>query len=280
MALTQTTRYPDTNTNNKFPTTQLFLLSLARISEPIALTSIFPYSYALVRSYNLGSEDSIAFYCGVLIAAFSLAEACTGVFWGSLSDRIGRKPVLLIGTGGTLLSLLIVGFADTFWTALSGRIVGGLLNGNIGVIQSMVGELTTNPKHERECNSQDCTRQRLTIGSESICGDAICMVDWYLCRTVYWRILQPASTFVARDILARRAIWTETISFAKFDLRIASAVFTSGSIPLPCRNTSGHATMEHARRSEVYYSSYTININHGIHVERSSQHYSRSLWHI
>ena len=56
--------------------------------------------------------------------------------WGGLSDRIGRKPVLLMGCFGTVASLLIVGFSTSFWMALVGRLLGGALNGNIGVIQS------------------------------------------------------------------------------------------------------------------------------------------------
>lgn len=49
-----------------------------------------------------------------------------------------------------MLSLLVVGFASNFWIALLGRALGGCLNGNIGVIQTMVGEITVNPKHERK----------------------------------------------------------------------------------------------------------------------------------
>lgn len=76
--------------------------------------------------------------------------------WGSLSDRIGRKPVLLIGCFGTMISLIMVGFSSNIWMALIGRTLGGLLNGNIGVIQTMVGELVRKPEHERESilNSQ------------------------------------------------------------------------------------------------------------------------------
>lgn len=59
----------------------------------------------------------------------------TGMYWGSLSDRIGRKPVLLMGNAGTLIALLILGLAPNFWVALAGRIIGGLLNGNVAVIQ-------------------------------------------------------------------------------------------------------------------------------------------------
>lgn len=73
-----------------------------------------------------------------------------GMYWGGLSDRIGRKPVLLLGCVGTMFSMVMVGFASNIWMALLGRIIGGLLNGNIAVIQTMVGELVTKPEHERE----------------------------------------------------------------------------------------------------------------------------------
>ncbi|KAE9978816.1 hypothetical protein BLS_000283 [Venturia inaequalis] len=131
-----------------FPATQLFILALIRVAEPIALTSIFPYAWKLVLHYEIGDPHDAAFWAGILIAAFSLAEALSGMFWGSLSDRIGRKKVVILGSSGTVLSLLIVGLAPTFWIALLGRVIGGLLNGNVGVIQTMVGELVTNPKHE------------------------------------------------------------------------------------------------------------------------------------
>lgn len=55
-----------------------------------------------------------------------------------------------MGCMGTITSLLVVGLASNFWVALAGRILGGALNGNVGVIQTMVGELVTNPAHERK----------------------------------------------------------------------------------------------------------------------------------
>ncbi|KAJ8111973.1 hypothetical protein OPT61_g5553 [Boeremia exigua] len=133
---------------NAFPAAQLFLLALVRVAEPIALTSILPYAWKLVLSFEVSSASNAPFFAGLLISAFSLAEACSGMFWGALSDRIGRKPVVFVGCAGTITSLLLVGFAPSFWIALTGRIIGGALNGNIGVIQTMVGELVRNPEHE------------------------------------------------------------------------------------------------------------------------------------
>ncbi|GKT92980.1 LOW QUALITY PROTEIN: major facilitator superfamily transporter [Colletotrichum tofieldiae] len=131
-----------------FPTAQLFLLAIVRLAEPIALTSIFPYAWALVKRFEIGNAEDASFYAGLLISSFSLAEALMGMYWGGLSDRIGRKPVLLLGCIGTMFSMVMVGFASNIWIALAGRAIGGLLNGNIGVIQTMVGELVTKPEHE------------------------------------------------------------------------------------------------------------------------------------
>ncbi|KAM3524234.1 hypothetical protein MY4038_007846 [Beauveria bassiana] len=145
MALTKQAilRNPD-----DFPTLQLFLLAIVRLAEPIALTSIYPYAWALVKQFNFGDEQDASFYSGLLISAFSLAEAVMGMYWGGLSDRVGRKPVLILGCVGTMFSMVVVGFASNIWIALVGRAVGGFLNGNIGVIQTMVGELVTKPEHE------------------------------------------------------------------------------------------------------------------------------------
>ncbi|KAK3353613.1 major facilitator superfamily domain-containing protein [Lasiosphaeria hispida] len=148
MTTTRRHRNPD-----EFPTIQLFLLAIVRLAEPIALTSIFPYAWPLIKRFKIGDEDDASFYAGLLISSFSLAEALMGMYWGGLSDRIGRKPVLLLGCVGTMFSMIMVGFAPNIWVALAGRAVGGLLNGNIGVIQTMVGELVTKPEHEPKAYS-------------------------------------------------------------------------------------------------------------------------------
>ncbi|KAE8149801.1 MFS general substrate transporter [Aspergillus avenaceus] len=138
----------NTPTHDGFPTTQLFLLGLCRIAEPVALTSPLPYAYDMMEFFMGPDRANAAFFAGIFVAIFSLTESLTGFWWGSLSDRIGRKPVLLLGCAGTMLSLFVLGFSTNIGIALLGRALGGALNGNVGVVQTMVGEMVTQPDHE------------------------------------------------------------------------------------------------------------------------------------
>ncbi len=88
----------------------------------------FPYAWVMIRDFDVGDKSNASFYAGIFISTFSFAESLTGLFWGGFSDRIGRKPVLLMGCAGTMLSLVCVGFASNFWLALAGRALGGLLS--------------------------------------------------------------------------------------------------------------------------------------------------------
>lgn len=84
----------------------------------------------MIKSFNITSDDrQIAMYAGMVTSAFAFAEFSTGVLWGKLSDRIGRKPVLLTGLAGTGVSMLVFGFAPSLQVALLGRALGGVLNG-------------------------------------------------------------------------------------------------------------------------------------------------------
>lgn len=124
--------------------------ALCRLAEPIAFTSIFAYAFPMMIDFNDGSAENASFYAGILISAFAISEALTAMFWGSISDKIGRKPTLLFGLAGTMLSNMLMGFAGNFWMALGARVLGGLLNGNIAVVQTMLAEIVTRPEHERE----------------------------------------------------------------------------------------------------------------------------------
>ncbi|KEQ86948.1 MFS general substrate transporter [Aureobasidium pullulans EXF-150] len=140
--------------SSAFPTRQLFVLALCRICEPIAFMSIFPYVYYMISSFHItNDEKQISLYAGMVTSAFAFAEFSTGVLWGRLSDKVGRKPILLMGLAGTGISMIAFGFSPNLTTALIARALGGLLNGNIGVLQTTVAEVVTVEAHQARAYS-------------------------------------------------------------------------------------------------------------------------------
>lgn len=103
----------------------------------------------MVESFNVTENKSkIALYVGLVTSSFTFAEFSAGMFWGRMSDKIGRKPVLVMGLIGTAISMIVFGFSPNLATAMTARALGGLLNGNIGVLQTTVGEIVTVKEHQ------------------------------------------------------------------------------------------------------------------------------------
>lgn len=132
-----------------FPAWQMIVVCLIRFSEPIAFTSMFPYVYFMVRDFGVVKDESnISAYTGYLSASFAFFQFLLCVQWSRLSDRIGRKPVLLCGLVGTSVLMLIFGFLSNFYVALLARSAMGALNGNIAVLRTMIGEIATERRHQ------------------------------------------------------------------------------------------------------------------------------------
>ncbi|KDQ14669.1 hypothetical protein BOTBODRAFT_55194 [Botryobasidium botryosum FD-172 SS1] len=125
------------------PRGQLAILCLTRLAEPIAYTQIFPYVNQMMADLHVTDDPSqIGFYSGLVDSIFALAQLPTIYRWGKFSDRIGRKPVLLMGLTGVALSSFCFGLSNSLITALIARSLAGALSGNSAIIQSMIGELT------------------------------------------------------------------------------------------------------------------------------------------
>lgn len=126
------------------PKLQIGILITLQLAEPIASTSIFPYINQLVRELGItgGDDAAVGYYAGMIESLFFVGQALTVLRWARLSDRIGRKPVLVIGLSGTCISMLCFGLSTTFWGLVISRCMCGLLNGNVVVMKTMMGELT------------------------------------------------------------------------------------------------------------------------------------------
>lgn len=77
-----------------------------------------------------------------LLAVFSLMQFLFAPAWGTLSDRIGRRPVLLIGLFGSALSYLAFGLAGSLGALFAARALGGAMGANIGVAQAYIGDVS------------------------------------------------------------------------------------------------------------------------------------------
>lgn len=88
------------------------------------------------------NPTDVGVYVGTIASAFALAQFATNFFWGWLSDRIGRKPVILCGTGLTAICFVAFGFCRRLWQAVLVQALMGLVNGNQGVVSTCLGEIT------------------------------------------------------------------------------------------------------------------------------------------
>jgi DHA1 family tetracycline resistance protein-like MFS transporter len=80
---------------------------------------------------------------GLLFASYSLMQLIFSPILGRLSDKHGRRPVLLASIIGTGIGFLILGFATTLWLLFLGRILDGITGGNISTAQAYIADITT-----------------------------------------------------------------------------------------------------------------------------------------
>ncbi len=79
---------------------------------------------------------------GLLFAAYPLCQLVAGPILGRLSDRLGRRPILVVSQAGTAISFLILAFAPNYAWMILGRMLDGASGGNILVAQAYVADVT------------------------------------------------------------------------------------------------------------------------------------------
>jgi len=79
----------------------------------------------------------------ILVAVYSLGSMLTAPLWGRLSDRIGRRPVLMASMIASALAYLWLGFASSLWMLFAARAIAGACAGNISAAQAYIADVTT-----------------------------------------------------------------------------------------------------------------------------------------
>ena len=130
---------------------QLTILTLARLSEPITSTSLQSYLYHQLASFDPSAPASvISTRTGFVLSAFPAAQAVTAVLWGRIADspHFGRKTVLVVGLLGTAAGTVGYGLSSSWKVAAFWRLVSGILNGNVGVLRTMISEIVQEKKYQ------------------------------------------------------------------------------------------------------------------------------------
>jgi len=90
---------------------------------------------------NVGASPT---QLGLLMAVYSLMQLIFAPMWGRISDRIGRKPVIMIGIFGLSVSFFLMGFSSQLWMLFAARIIGGFLSSaNMPTVMAYVADITS-----------------------------------------------------------------------------------------------------------------------------------------
>ena len=116
----------------------LWILVFVCVINSLGFGIIVPVLYSYGKTFGLTGTT-----LGMLTAAFSIAQFFATPILGSLSDKWGRKPLLVISLAGTCISFLMFAEAHTLIVLFAARILDGLTGGNISVAQAMVADTAT-----------------------------------------------------------------------------------------------------------------------------------------
>lgn len=127
---------------------KLFTLMATAFIDMLGLLMIIPLLPFYVKTLGGSGIDFLGFHFGVgiisgfIIAAFTVAQLLSAPMWGRFSDRVGRRPTLLIALAASGVAYLIFGFANSLFLLFLSRIVQGAGGGTVGVIQAYVADST------------------------------------------------------------------------------------------------------------------------------------------
>lgn len=129
----------------------LFVLGAMNMIDCINVNLLTPYVVRMVAEFlNTDTNNPKVFQTvGLLTGMYSLCEVIFSPFWGILSDRIGRKPALLIGLGGSCAAPIMFGLGTNLTTVFIARALDGFFCGNMGVTRTYLGEIVDETNEAR-----------------------------------------------------------------------------------------------------------------------------------
>lgn len=123
----------------------VFILTTLMI-DAMGIGLILPVMPALIREVDEASLAQAALWGGILTTTFAVMQFVFAPVLGNLSDRYGRRPVLLLSLTVMALDYLVMALAGTIWLLLAGRVVGGMTAATQSVATAFIADITPSEK--------------------------------------------------------------------------------------------------------------------------------------
>ncbi|MBP8001821.1 MAG: MFS transporter [Chloroflexi bacterium] len=197
---------------------KIFPIFVIVLIDLLGLTIIIPLLPLYATSFG-ASPLTI----GILGAAYPIMQFIGAPLLGRLSDRYGRKPVLIVSQLGTLLGFLILGFANTLWLLFLSRLIDGLSGANIATAQAAITDSTT-----EKTRTQGLGLIGAAFGLGFIIGPVIAFVSLALSDNNYHVPAFVAAAFSFLSILLTKFWFQESLPVEKRGQATNRSAFSLG----------------------------------------------------
>jgi DHA1 family tetracycline resistance protein-like MFS transporter len=120
------------------PSSPLLPIFLIVFVDVLGLTIVLPLLPFYTEKY--GGSPSVY---GFLAAAYAICQLVSGPILGQISDRVGRRPLLIVSQIGTFVGFLVLGFSRSLWMIFLSRIIDGATAGNLSLAQAYISDVTS-----------------------------------------------------------------------------------------------------------------------------------------
>jgi hypothetical protein len=177
----------------------------------------------MVKYFGLTLDDrELGFYAGFFMTAYMVGNGLTALFWGHMSDRHGKKAIIILGLLANTVPQVGFGMANSFALALALRFLMGLCNGLVGAVKAMAPELV--PPNEQ---ASAMSMVAATWGLGNLLGPAIggLLSSYDLCEGAEAEARCPRYPFLLPSVVCAVASALGLAAVAKLlpDLRPAPA---------------------------------------------------------
>ena len=120
----------------------LYFILITVVLDAMGIGLIMPVMPDLIREVQHVEISDAAVWGGIMAATFAVMQFVFSPILGGLSDRVGRRPVLLISMGALALDYVIMALAGSIWWLLAGRVLGGITSATHSTANAYMADIT------------------------------------------------------------------------------------------------------------------------------------------